>query len=226
MPNELKNSNPQKNTPINRIQLMFASRQFVRRLASAAPIKPPVQLFGLDGTYATALFTASAKDSSIEKTFQSVEKLNSTISKDPKLAQILSNPALSQDSRQEVVSVLSKDLKLDPVVGNLLSVLADNNRLSLFEAIAKQFGVLNDAYKGVVEATVVSAKPLDSKILNKLSKSISASKFVGPEKTLKIKNEVNPEILGGLIVEVGEKSVDLSLATKVNKLNKVLSETI
>ncbi|KAG7861242.1 hypothetical protein KL919_001976 [Ogataea angusta] len=205
---------------------MFASRQFVRRLASAAPIKPPVQLFGLDGTYATALFSASAKDSSIDKTFQSVQKLSSTISKDAKVAHVLSNPALSLNSRKEVVSILSKELKLEPVVSNLLTVLAENNRLSLFDSIAKQFGVLNDAYNGVVEATVVSAKPLDSKILNRLTKSITNSKYVGSGKTLKIKNEVNPEILGGLIVEVADKSVDLSLATKVNKLNKVLSETI
>ncbi|KAG7699186.1 hypothetical protein KL930_002027 [Ogataea haglerorum] len=205
---------------------MFASRQFVRRLASAAPIKPPVQLFGLDGTYATALFSASAKDSSIDKTFQSVQKLSSTISKDAKVAQVLSNPAMSLNARKEVVSILSKELKLEPVVANLLTVLAENNRLSLFDSIAKQFGVLNDAYNGVVEATVVSAKPLDSKILNRLTKSITNSKYVGPGKTLKIKNEVNPEILGGLIVEVADKSVDLSLASKVNKLNKVLSETI
>ncbi|GME73840.1 unnamed protein product [Ambrosiozyma monospora] len=205
----------------------MATRQFIRSLATAAEtVKPPVQLFGLDGTYATALFTASAKDSSISKTFSSVDKLNKTIAQDSKVSAILGNPALSLDSRKEVVSVLSQQLRLDNVTSNLLNVLAENNRLSLFPSIAAQFSILNDAHNGVVEATVVSAKSLDNRTLNRLSRAISNSKYVGSGKTLKIKNEVNPDILGGLIVEVGEKTVDLSVSAKVNKLNKVLSEAI
>ncbi|ODV84418.1 hypothetical protein CANARDRAFT_29272 [[Candida] arabinofermentans NRRL YB-2248] len=205
----------------------MASRQFIRSMATASKtIKAPVQLFGLDGTYATALFTAAAKESAVDKAFVSVETLKSAIASDAKLGQILGNPSLSATSRSEVISILAKEYKLEPVVVNLLKVLSDNNRLSLFTHIAKQFSTLNDAYKGVVEAVVVSAKPLDSKILNRLSKSISASKYVGEGKTLKITNEINPDILGGLIVEVGDNTVDLSLSAKVNKLNKVLTESI
>jgi F-type H+-transporting ATPase subunit O len=206
----------------------MASRQFIRSLATsaAAAVKPPVQLFGLDGTYATALFTASAKESSIDKTFNSVEKLNTAIKQDSKLAAILANPALSADSRKQVISTVSSTLKLEPIVSNLLTVLSENNRLELFPAIAKQFNVLNSAHNGIVEATVVSAKPLDSKTLQRLQKAIEGSKFVGSGKTLKIANEVKPEILGGLIVEVGDKSVDLSVSAKVGKLNKVLTEAI
>lgn len=205
----------------------MASRQFVRSLATAAStVKPPVQLFGLDGTYATALYTAAAKDSSIEKTFQSVEKLNNAVKEDEKLSEILSNPALSLGSRKEVISTLQSTLKLDKTTVNLLNVLSENNRLSLFPQIAKQFGVLNSAHNGVVEATVVSAKALDSKTIQRLTKAIQGSKFVGQGKTLKITNEVNPDILGGLVVEVGDNTVDLSVSAKVTKLNKVLTEAI
>ena len=206
----------------------MASRQFVRSLATAsdAAVKPPVQLYGLDGTYATALFTAAAKDSSVDKTFQSVQKLNEAIANDSKLGFILANPALSLDSRKQVISTISSTLKLEPIVTNLLSVLSENNRLELFTHIAKQFSILNSAYNGVVEATVISAKPLDSKTLQRLQKAIQGSKFVGSGKSLKIANEVKPEILGGLIVEVGDNSVDLSVSAKVNKLNKVLTEAV
>lgn len=206
----------------------MASRQFVRSLASAsaAAVKPPVQLFGLDGTYATALFTAAAKDSSVEKTYSSVEKLNAAIKEDAKLNTILSNPSLSFDARQQVISTVVSSLRLDPIVENLLKVLAENNRLDLFSAIAKQFSVLNSAYNGVVEATITSAKPLDSRTLNRLQKAIQGSKFVGSGKSLKITNEVDPQILGGLIVEVSGNSVDLSVSSKVTKLNKVLTESI
>ena len=205
----------------------MASRQFIRSLATAtANIKPPVQLFGLDGTYATALFTAAAKDSNVEKTFNSVSKLNETIAKDIKLNNILSNPSLSLDSRNEIIKTVSSTLKLEPIVTNLLNVLSENNRLELFPSIAKQFSVLNSAFNGVVEANVISAKPLDSKTIQRLSKAIQSSKFVGANKSLKITNEVKPEILGGLIVEVGDNTVDLSVNAKVTKFNKILTESI
>ncbi|KAG0673096.1 ATP synthase F0 subcomplex subunit OSCP atp5 [Pichia californica] len=206
----------------------MASRQFVRSLAtaSAAAVKPPVQLFGLDGTYATALFTAAAKDSSVDKTYSSIEKLNNAIKEDKKLGSILSNPSLSFDSRKQVISTVVSTLKLEPIVLNLLTVLSENNRLELFPSIAKQFSILNSAYNGVVEATIVSAKPLDSKTLSRLQKAIASSKFVGTGKSLKISNEVDPAILGGLIVEVSGNSVDLSVSSKVTKLNKVLTESI
>lgn len=203
--------------------------RFARTLAtkaSAAAVKPPVQLFGLDGTYATALFTAAAKDAAVDKTNASVEKLAQALAKDAKVSAVLANPALSLTARKEIVSTLADSLKLEPVTVNLLNVLAENNRMELFQGIAKQFAVLNAAHNGVVSATVVSAKPLDAKTLSKLEKSIAASKYVGAGKTLKISNEVNPDILGGLIVEVGDKTVDLSIAAKVTKLNKVLTEAI
>lgn len=214
--------------PITHTHCTMASRQFVRSLAtaSAAAVKPPVQLYGLDGTYATALFTAAVKDSSVDKAFASVEKLQNAIKEDPKLGSILANPSLSFSSRKQVLSTVDSALKLDPIVQNLLEVLSENNRLELFSAIAKQFSILHSAYNGVIEATVVSAKPLDSRTISRLHKAIAGSKFVGSGKTLKITNQVDPQILGGLIVEVGGNSVDLSVSAKVSKLNKVLTESI
>lgn len=205
----------------------MSSRVFVRSLASAAKIvKPPVQLFGLDGTYATALFTASAKDSTIEKSYQALAKVKELLVKDAKVQEYFNSPALSKDNRLVVVDTVAETLKLDKTVTNFLQVLAENNRLAEFEGVFKSFGILNDAYNGVVDATVTSAKPLDSKILKKLQASIAKSSLVGEGKTLKLNNVVNPEILGGLIVEVGEKTVDASVASKLGKLNNALKESV
>ncbi|ODV95842.1 hypothetical protein PACTADRAFT_49287 [Pachysolen tannophilus NRRL Y-2460] len=206
---------------------MMASRMFIRSMATASKsVKPPVQLFGLDGTYASALYTAAAKDSTIEKAATSIQSLTQLLSGDKSTSHTLSNPALSADDRKIVVDTLSSKVQLDSTVVNLLKVLAENNRLSLLPGISKQFSVLNDAHKGVVEAIVTSTKPLDSKILKRLSTAIQDSKYVGQGKTLKIKNEVDPEILGGLVVEIADNTVDLSVSSKIAKLNKILNESI
>lgn len=71
----------------------FASS--LKTAASKGTVPPPVRLFGVEGTYATALYQAAAKNSSIDAAFQSLQKVESTVKKDPKLSHLLQNPALS-----------------------------------------------------------------------------------------------------------------------------------
>lgn len=202
-------------------------RVFARSLASTAKaVKPPVQLFGLDGTYATALFTAASKSSSIEAASKSLTGLSQTIAKDPKLQEILENPALSAQDRNLVVKTLSEQPGVDSTVVNLLKVLAENNRLDIFTKVNAQFTTLTDAYNGLIKGTVITAQPLDSKSFKRIEKALGQSSLVGQGKTLKLENSVRPEIQGGLIVEIADKTVDLSIASKIQKLNKVLDESI
>lgn len=204
------------------------SRVFVRSMAASAKagVKHPVQLFGLDGTYATALFTAASKTTSVEAAASSLNALKETVAKDTKLTSILENPALSAEDRNIVVDTLSKKINLDQSVQNLLKVLAENNRLSLLEHVTSQFSKLTDAYHGLVQATVTTAQPLDSKLFKRVEKALAASSLVGKGKSLKLENVVKPEIQGGLIVEVSDRTVDLSIASRINKLNQVLREAI
>ncbi|KAK6460152.1 F1F0-ATPase subunit [Scheffersomyces coipomensis] len=205
----------------------MASRAFTRSLATATKsVKPPIQLYGLDGTYANALYSASVQDSSVETSFQSLSKINTLIETDPKVKDYLTNPALSKLDRAEVIKIVSSNLKLDETTTNFLTVLSQNNRLANFKSIYEKFALLNDAHNGVVEAKVTSAKPLDSKILKRLQTAIQKSEFIGEGKTLKLSNPINPEILGGLVVEVGDKTVDLSIQAKVAKLNQSLKEAL
>lgn len=203
------------------------SRVFTRSLATASKsTKPPVQLFGVDGTYANALYSASVKQSSVESSYEGLSKISELIKNDPKVNDYLTNPVLSKADRTTVIDVISSNLKLDQTVTNFLTVLSENNRLGQFGSIYKNFGLLFDAYQGVVEATITSSKPLDSKILKKLQTAIQKSSFVGEGKTLKVNNVVSADILGGLVVDVGDKTVDLSIASKVARLNLALGESL
>lgn len=204
------------------------SRVFVRAASGAAKsVKPPVKLFGVEGTYASALYSAAAKESSIEAANSSLGKIGSLISKDGKMKHILGNPALSNADRGAVVDTLVKaEPGLDKSVVNMLKVLAENNKLSLLEKISQEFSVLNDAHNGLVRGSVTSAQPLDSKSFKRLEKALQQSSLVGAQKTLKLENVVKPDIKGGLIVEVEGQTIDTSISSKIQKLNKALEETI
>jgi len=112
------------------------------------------------------------------------------------------------------------------VVKNFLSLLAEHNRLGALEPVCENFGKIMSAYRGEVELIVTSAAPLDNKIIKQLETTISKSSYVKQNQKLKVVPKVNPDIRGGLIVEIGDRTIDLSVAAKMARMNKLLKDQL
>lgn len=84
------------------------------------------------------------------------------------------------------------------------------------------------AYRGEVQVTVTSATPLDKSTISRIESALKGSQIAskGNGKSLKIVQKVNPAIQGGLVVDFGGNTVDLSVASKVNKLNALLEQGV
>ncbi|KIW51041.1 ATP synthase F1, delta subunit [Exophiala xenobiotica] len=207
-----------------------APRTAVRNYAApaAADTKPPVALFGLDGTYANALYTAAAKQNVLDPTSKAVSSLFQVLKSDPKLQTILSAPTLSDSDKSQIIAELEKHTggaDKSGTVKNLLSALAENNRLGLLEGVCDKFSTLMSAAKGEMEMVVTSASKLDEKTLRRLETAVSKSEY-SQGKKLKTVTRVDPDMLGGLVVEIGERTIDLSVSSKIARLNKMLTDTV
>ncbi|KAI1330533.1 ATP synthase delta subunit-domain-containing protein [Xylariaceae sp. FL0255] len=207
------------------------ARSSVRTYAATAAqdVKPPVAVYGLDGTYATALYTAAVKSSTLDPTAKALSALGDLYTKDQKLASVLSTPTLSENDKSQIVAELQKTLGAsgsNETVKNFLATLAENNRLGLLKDVCDKFGEIISASRGELEMIVTSAQQLDNKTLNRLETAVSKSQYVGQGKKLKVTNTVNPEILGGLVVEIGDRTIDLSVSSKIAKMNKLLTDTL
>lgn len=200
--------------------------RFARGYAKEAVIQPPLELYGLNGTYASALYVAAAKDQVLPQTAASISKLADLLAADHKTKEILTDPSLSPADQENVIKVITENVQGDKVFSGFLSTLASNNRLNIIDEILADYQKLHNAGEGLVEATVTSAKELDNSSLKKINAAIAGSKFVGKDKTLKLTNVVDDKIKGGLIVSVGDRTVDLSVASKLVKYNQLLSESI
>ncbi|RDA94821.1 hypothetical protein CP533_4241 [Ophiocordyceps camponoti-saundersi (nom. inval.)] len=190
--------------------------------------KPPISVFGLDGTYATALYTAASKSSTLDSTARAMTSLGETFSKDAKLSQVLATPTLSPKDKEAVIGELAKTMggAATPTVKNFLETLAENNRLGLLQAVCGKFADLMAASKGEVQMTVTSAQPLDNKTLSRLETAITKSPYLAQGKRLKVHNQVNSDIVGGLVVEIGDRTIDLSVSSRVAKMNKLLTDNL
>ncbi|KAF2678655.1 OSCP-domain-containing protein [Lentithecium fluviatile CBS 122367] len=208
-----------------------ATRSYAAAAAapSSAATKPPVALFGIDGTYASALYTAAAKTSTLDPTAKSLDTLGNVFKRDPKLATILTAPTLSVSDKQQIIAELQKHIggqDKDGIVKNLLETLAANNRLGALEGVVEKFAILISAQKGEVELVVTSAAPLDNRTLSRLESAVSKSQYISQGQKLKVVPKVNPDIRGGLVVEIGDRTIDLSVSAKMARMNKLLKDTL
>ncbi|CAG8565441.1 4652_t:CDS:10 [Ambispora leptoticha] len=215
------------------------SLKFVQRVSSssipkltrayAAPaaqkVQIPITLFGIEGRYATALYGAAAKNKSLETVEAELKQVKLVVENDSKLLNFLEDPSLSPANKKEGVhKVLSKQGKISDITKNFFDVLAENGRLGKSHKIIDAYLTLMTAHRGEVPVTIISAKSLESGTLSHLEKTLNKTKLASSKKLI-IKNKVDPSILGGLIIEFGtEKTIDLSVASKIAKYNKLLIE--
>jgi F-type H+-transporting ATPase subunit O len=137
-------------------------------------------------------------------------------------ARFLKNPTIRKaDKKQDIAAICAKGT-FSNTTSAFLGTLAENGRLGEVSKINDKFAELMRASRGEVLSVVTSADELTKAQLKSLEESFKAS-FLQDGETLIMDTKVNPEILGGLQVQIGDKFMDLSLASKVNRMHKMLA---
>ncbi|XP_068153931.1 ATP synthase subunit O, mitochondrial [Drosophila tropicalis] len=193
-----------------------------RTLSSAAQqtVKPPVQVFGLEGRYATALYSAASKLSQLDQVEKDLTALQATIRSDKKLREYVTSPIINKKVMATALKEASTKLNFAPATANLLGLLADNGRLKKLDTVINAYKTIMAAHRGEVVCEVVTAKPLDAAQSKQLEGALKS--FLKGNESLKITSRVDPSIIGGLIVSIGDKYVDMSIASKVKLYTDVI----
>ena len=171
-----------------------------------------IELTPLARPYAKAVFASALDAKSIDTTKEELKTM-ALISTTTEVQNLIEDPTLSKD---EILKTLKGLLagSISQISQSLLDVLADNNRLNLLETIFDIYQEIlakhNDQKNVVV---FVATKPSDN-TLEKIKKRLVSSYGEGSNIELKI----DPNIMGGLSVKVGDETLDLSVRGKVKKL--------
>lgn len=185
--------------------------------------QPKLQLFGVNARYANALYSVAAKQNVLEAVEKELATIEETILKEPNFATFLKDPTIPRASKKEDISKVMEQAKFSKPVAGLFEVLAENGRLPDAVGVIGSYKQLMSAYRGEVQAKVTSADPLSKAQLDQVKKALGARIQKG--ETLLLETVVDPDILGGLKVQIGNYFIDLSLATKVDKINSLLVNT-
>jgi len=142
--------------------LLIPQSRTLSSAAAQATVKPPVQVFGLEGRYATALYSAASKLSQLDQVEKDLTALQATIRSDKKLREYVTSPIINKKVMATALKEASEKLRFAPATVNLLGLLADNGRLKKLDTVINAYKTIMAAHRGEVVCEVVTAKPLDA----------------------------------------------------------------
>lgn len=172
----------------------------------------------LAGRYASALFDLASEAGNVSTVEADLSKLEVALSESSDLSALIKNPEVSRSDLGNAMVSLAKYLRLDALTGNFLGVLSQNRRLSEMSAMIDAFNVIAAAHRGEVTAEVSSAHPLSKTQVTALQKKLEAREGLN----VKIKTNVDPDLLGGLVVTIGSQRIDSSIRTRLNTLAQAM----
>ena len=166
--------------------------------------------------YAEAAFQLATRDDTFDAWAKDLATVNELVG-DERIARIVSNPSVPRAEREATIDrLLAK--RVSPLVLNIVRLLDQRGRLMLLPAIAAEFTRLLDAKRGVVAATVTSAAPLEKDEI----KEIAARLETMTGQTVKLATAVDPSLIGGLTVRVGDRMIDASVRGRLERLRDQL----
>ena len=172
----------------------------------------------LSGRYATALFELARDERRLDAVSTDLGILLAALKQSGDLRALTQSPLIGRTSAGKAIAAVAAELGLGALATHFLGVLAENGRLRELSAIVRAFRALAAAHRGEAHAEVVSAHPLDATQVGALKDRLR--KRFGRDVT--IDADVDPAILGGLIVKLGSQQIDGSLRTKLNTLAHVM----
>jgi F-type H+-transporting ATPase subunit delta len=166
--------------------------------------------------YARALFIIGQDDGSFATYGKELEEFRFFFTENPDFGHVVSNPVYKIEERKKVLKYVLDKSDFSDIVKNLLYLLLEKKRMNAIETIVEQYALLTEEALNITHAEIITARPLQYGTMQKIINSLK-------EMTAKdIKTEVinDPELIGGIIVKIGDIVLDGSVKTQLEGIKK------
>lgn len=170
----------------------------------------------VESEYAIALYDLALEEGKVELFNESLDAIKVSLN-DKDFMKLLTTPSIDKENKKRIIDEVFKSL--DKTFINFLYVVLDHNRISLIPSIYNEYNKLVLEAKNIVSIQIISAKELTNLQLKQFEKTLM-DKYKG--KKLEIKNIVNSELIGGIMVMANGQSIDASIKNTLDKLKELL----
>ncbi|AGE23946.1 MULTISPECIES: F0F1 ATP synthase subunit delta [Geobacillus] len=167
--------------------------------------------------YASALFQIALEQGQLDRIEEDVRAVRQALAENGEFLSLLSYPKLSLDQKKALIREAFAGVSTP--VQNTLLLLLERHRFGLVPELAEQFLALVDDARGIAKAVAYSARPLTDEELRALS-DVFAQK-VGKQ-TLEIENIIDPELIGGVRLRIGNRIYDGSVSGQLERIRRQL----
>lgn len=162
--------------------------------------------------YARALFEVVKERGKIDAVEAELKLAAATFSSNRDLANVMSHPQVSEEDKKQLVDDLFR-AHLSEETLNLLMILIENGRQAHLNEITNAYVALANEERGIVDALVTTAKPLSEAEQAQIAEQFGAAL----QRKVRVEAVVDPAILGGAVVKIGDRLYDGSLKTKLER---------
>jgi F-type H+-transporting ATPase subunit delta len=163
--------------------------------------------------YAKATLDLAKEKGSADKVNKDMILIQSTIEENHDLKVMLKSPIIKQALKKSILTKIFED-KVDELTMRLINLLIRNRRLEILILVAKQYIIIYDFLKGIEVAEVTSAVPLTQELEMAILKRVQES----IDNKVSLINIVDPSIIGGFVLRVGDKQYDSSVSYRLKDL--------
>jgi F-type H+-transporting ATPase subunit delta len=170
-------------------------------------------------TYARALYEAAQEHNRVEPVLQELSDFLRSMQEVPELRTVLRDPQLDPRAK---VSVLEQILgEADELVRNFLVLLAERGRVDELEEIERELERIVAAEAGQLSLEVTTAVQLSDEEFRELVRQIEQASG----RTVEATRRVDPDLIGGVVLQVGSMRVDASVRGRLERLHRELATT-
>lgn len=165
--------------------------------------------------YAEALFELCSEESTLEAAHSDINEYNTVFAQNGELIKLLSSPAVNTE---EKLSILTAVFNESGMVFDFICLLAEKGRIAHIDEICESFNKKYNEFYKITEVTVTTSIPLTDELREKLTAKLHEKSG----RNIRITQRVNPEILGGLIIEYDNVLIDNSVKGKLERISREL----
>jgi len=169
---------------------------------------------GLAGRYASALFELAEEHETLDALAEDLQGLRQLLRDSPEFVRLIRSPVLSRDEQGRAIAAIGEKAGLNDLTRRFLGVLAQKRRLFVLPEVIEAYAAMLAVHRGEVSAELISAVELSDEQITTVRDQLA--KVVG--QSVNLSTEVDPNLLGGLIVRVGSRMIDASLRSKLHQL--------
>lgn len=172
-------------------------------------------------TYSEALFEVALEENKIDLFLDEISFVIDTFKMYEDFYELFKTPLVKVEEKKKVIEEVFGD-KLSQEMNNFLKIIIDKRRGHFIEQIKWEYEKIVNEHKGIIEATAITAISLNDKDKTILQNKLSS--LTG--KTVKLSNEIDKNVVGGILIKIGDKVIDGTIKSRLEEMKESLSQII